>query len=266
MCILSFQWQPDARIPLILAANRDEFYARPTQALHVWEDPHMPPLLAGRDLKDGGTWLGAHRYNGRVAALTNYRAPHLQRNDAPSRGRIVTSFLNSTQSAEHFARDLAKQSNAYNPFNLLMFDGRDLVGYESRHQRYFPIEPGVGSVSNADFDTPWPKVQRLRAGFKAAVHRHPPQHELPPALEAEIWAHLAHADAAPDNVLPRTGIPLERERALSSTFIRTPDYGTRASTLLVHGRSHLTIVERSFTAQGACGEARITLNNLQEAS
>lgn len=263
MCILSFLWQPDASIPLILAANRDEFYARPTQPLHVWEDS---PLLAGRDLKDGGTWLGAHRDNGRVAALTNYRAPHLQRNDAPSRGRIVTSFLNSDQSAEQFARDLAGQSNAHNPFNLLMFDGRRLVGYESRHQRYFALGPGVGSVSNADFETPWPKLQHLRAGFADAVRSHPPQDDMLPILETEIWTLLAHADVAPDSALPRTGISLERERALSPTFIRTPDYGTRASTLLVHGRTRLSMVERTFTAEGWSGEARFTLNHLQEAS
>jgi len=112
MCILSFQWQPDASIPLVLAANRDEFYARPTQPLHLWSDPQMPPLLAGRDLKDGGTWLGIHRHNGRMAALTNYRAPHLQRIDAPSRGRIVTSFLAGNQSAEAFADALSKRSAA----------------------------------------------------------------------------------------------------------------------------------------------------------
>jgi uncharacterized protein with NRDE domain len=264
MCLLSFQWQPDAPIPFVLAANRDEFYARPTQPLHVWQDSAMPPLLAGRDLQDGGTWLGVHRYNGRVAALTNYRAPHLQQRNAPSRGHIVTSFLASHQSADAFARTLAQHNAAHNPFNLLLFDGHSLVGYESRHRRHFALEPGTWAVSNADFHTPWPKLQQLRAGLEAALHQHPPQASLWPALEAEIWPLLSHAHQAPDALLPSTGISVERERALSSTFIRTADYGTRASTLLVHGRSHLTLVERSFTAEGFAGEARFSLSHLQE--
>lgn len=121
-------------------------------------------------------------------------------------------------------------------------------------------------VSNADFHTPWPKLQRLCSGLTETLHHHPAQHGLSPAWEAAAWPLLADAEVAADGVLPHTGVSIERERALSPTFIHTSDYGTRASTLLVHGRTHVTVVERTFTAQGMSGEARFSLNNIQVAA
>ena len=260
MCLISFQWQPKAATPLVLVANRDEFYARPTQALHRWDDG----IVAGKDLLGGGTWLGLHQPSGRLAALTNYRAPALMRDGTPSRGGIVTAFLRGTASAQDFAAALAQQAGAYNPFNLLVYDGRELVAFESRHAALFLPKPGIWAVSNADFNTPWPKVQRLRAGFATALQGHDaaPSPMLSPALESALWPLLGDTRVANDTDLPRTGIALERERALSAEFIRTPDYGTRCSTVLQHSRSRVDIIERSFDARGDIGTVRLALEGL----
>jgi uncharacterized protein with NRDE domain len=249
MCLIAFQWQPDATAPLTIAANRDEFYARPTLPLHTWADSQ---IVAGLDLQGGGTWMGVHPPTGRLAALTNYRDPSRHNPSAPSRGGIVTAFLRGTQTAQAFAQALAAESDAYNPFNLLLFDGQSLVAYESRQRRHFTPTPGVHAVSNADFDTPWPKLQRLRHGFAQAVQT---QHaadttELSPQLEADLWPLLADTRVAADAELPHTGIPLELERGLSAEFINLPHYGTRASTLVQLARGKVTVLERSYGVGG----------------
>lgn len=249
MCLLAFQWQPAAFAPLTIAANRDEFYARPSTALHVWADGHT---VAGRDDQGGGTWMGLHRPSGRLAALTNVRDPAAMRADAPSRGGIVTDFLHSHRSADDFAQQLAGRSDAYNGFNLLLFDGQQLVAFESRQRRHFHPAPGVWAVSNADFNTPWPKLTRLRDDLAAVLHTHQAAQSatLAPALEAALWPLLADTRVAADAELPATGVGLELERALSATFICLPHYGTRASTLLHHGRDRVQLVERSFGPAG----------------
>ena len=261
MCLLAFQWQPDAPAPLTIAANRDEFYARPTTALHAWADGHT---VAGQDLQGGGTWMGVHRPSGRLAALTNVRNPAAMRADAPSRGGIVTAFLASKLSAGDFAQQLAGASDAYNAFNLLLFDSQQLVAFESRRKRHFCPAPGVWAVSNADFNTPWPKLVRLRGGLADALHTHRAAESpgISPALEAALWPLLADTRVAADADLPTTGISLELERILSASFICTPHYGTRASTLLHHARDRVQMVERSFGAGGVLaptGTVRLTL-------
>lgn len=262
MCLLAFQWQPAARAPLTIAANRDEFYARPTTALHAWADGHT---VAGQDLQGFGTWMGVHRPSGRLAALTNVRDPAAMRADAPSRGGIVTAFLHSGSSAEDFAQQLADTSDAYNAFNLLLFDGRQLVVFESRQRRHFQPAPGVWAVSNADFNTPWPKLVRLRSGLGQALHAHHAA-DLPaitPALEAALWPLLADTHLAADAELPDTGVSLELERSLSATFVCMPHYGTRASTLVQHARDRVQIIERSFGVAGVrepTGTVRLALD------
>ncbi len=257
MCLIAVHWQPEAEVPVVIAANRDEFYARPAQPLHRWPDQG---IVAGKDLQAGGTWLGVGS-GGRMAALTNYRDLANQRPDAPSRGDITTAFLTGSISAAHYLRDLALRAAAYNPFNLLVFDGRSLMGFESRHARAFEVPVGVSAVSNADFDTPWPKLQRLRSGFAQVLSDHPFAAAAAPNPVADnaLFALLAQRRVAPDDALPHTGISLERERALSAEFIQTPDYGTRASTVVLLGRGQARAVERSFGAQGFLGEAQGTL-------
>ena len=252
MCLIAFHWQPHARTKLVLVANRDEFYARPTSALHHWTDQ---PIVAGRDLQAGGTWLGAST-RGRVAALTNYRDAKLQRADAPSRGRIVTAFLLGAASAEAYAAELATLATAHNAFNLLLFDGNCLVGYESRHQRTVRFEPGTHAVSNADFNSSWPKLNRLRSSVDAVLleRKGRPAHGLEVAVRSRLFALLSQRQAAPDAQLPSTGISLDRERALSPEFIQTPDYGTRCSTVLSANAGHIEMTERSFSPTGYLGQ------------
>ena len=258
MCLISFQWCPDAPTPLVLAANRDEYFARPTQPLHHWPDG----IVAGKDAQGGGTWLGLHQPSGRLAALTNYRCPSSVREGAPSRGTIVTDFLRAKQSPVAFAADLVKVAASHNPFNLLLFDGRELVAFESRLGRWFLPEPGTWAVSNADFNTPWPKARRLRSGLAAAIQAHG-SNALSTDLESELWALLADTEQAQDADLPRTGVSLARERALSPAFIRIDGgYGTRCSTLVHHQGSRVDVVERSFDAQGALGTVRLALEGL----
>ena len=249
MCLLAFQWQPAAPAPLTIAANRDEFYDRPTTALHAWADGHT---VAGQDVQGGGTWMGVHRPSGRLAALTNVRNPAAMRADAPTRGGIVADFLTSTLSAEDFAQQLAERSDAFNAFNLLLFDGQQLVAFESRQRRHFQPAPGVWAVSNADFHTPWPKLVRLREGVADALHTHQAADApyISPALEAALWPLLADTRVAADAELPATGISLALERTLSAAFICTPHYGTRASTLVHHARHQVQIIERSFGPGG----------------
>ena len=266
MCLLAFQWQPGAVAPLTIAANRDEFYARPTLALHAWPEAASGQIVAGRDVQGGGTWMGVHRPSGRLAALTNYRDPGHNRPDAPSRGGIVTDFLQGQHSAEDFAQALAARSDVFNAFNLLLFDGQQLVAFESRHRRHFMPQPGVWAVSNADFDTPWPKLVQLRSAFAAVLQSHQAAEspDISPELEAALWNLLADTVVADDADLPATGVSLELERALSAAFVHLPHYGTRASTLLQHARSRVSVVERSFDARGVdapLGTVRIELDN-----
>lgn len=168
MCLIALNWQPQSSVPLVIAANRDEFYARPTLPLHLWADQ---AILAGKDLQAGGTWLGVST-SGRLAALTNYRDVSQNRPTAPSRGDIATAFLTGSATAGQYLGELASRAHAYNPFNLLVFDGTSLMGFESRHCRAFKLPEGIHAVSNADFNTPWPKLKRLRNGFVQALAQH----------------------------------------------------------------------------------------------
>lgn len=250
MCLIAWNWQPETEQPLLLIANRDEYYARPSVPLHAWSDS---PINAGKDLQAGGTWLGITPSR-RMAALTNVRDMRKQRADAPSRGALVRNFLNSQASALHYLHSITATAAQFNPFNLLVYDGQTLLGYESQGARIVVMRAGISAVSNAGFDTPWPKLTRLKTGLQQWVA----QQATPQAPGHEaLFDLLAHSQAAPDAHLPYTGIPIERERALSCTFIRGSDYGTRASSLLMLGRNSARFTERSFDAQGRTGEVSL---------
>ncbi|MDD2920274.1 NRDE family protein [Rhodoferax sp.] len=247
MCLIAWNWQPDSPNPLLLIANRDEFYARPTEALHWWPDAN---ILAGRDLQAGGTWLGISR-TGRLAALTNHRDPANMRADAPSRGELVSAFLQTDTNAEDFLTALATSAANYNPFNLLVFDGTRLMGLESRHAKVMAIRPGIGAVSNADFLTPWPKLARLSGSLQALLAQQHPS-------DAQLLALLHNPRIAVDADLPATGIPLEFERALSAAFIALPDYGTRASSVVRYETGSVRFLEQCFDANGSNGTRQVT--------
>jgi len=243
MCILAFQWNPDAATPLLVLANRDEFYARPTARLAWWDGNQ---ILAGRDLQAGGTWLGLSR-SGRFAALTNHRDPAANRPEAPSRGQLTVGFLQSQGSARSCLESLRSSAGHYNPFNLLLYDGAELLGYESRQDRILSFSPGLHAVSNGVFDEPWPKVEALVAGLGTS-----------PLDDEALLALLADVRPAEEPRLPNTGVSLDWERALSPIFIRTPTYGTRASTLVRLGREQVTILEQGFGPGGPEGRAAFT--------
>ena len=245
MCLIAWHWQPDHETPLLLLGNRDEFYARPTQSLQWWSDM---PVLAGRDLQAGGTWLGVNR-RGQLAALTNYRDPLNNRGNAPSRGALVTDFLTGDWSSSAYLNELAGRCADYNPFNLLVFDGQQLMGLESRHARVRAMAPGTGAVSNADFDTPWPKLSRLHGSLEAAIAT-----QLTTDTELLTWLH--NDQPARDVDLPSTGLDVALERALSAAFINTPSYGTRASSIVRIGRHEVSFREESFHAAGLIASER----------
>ncbi|KAF1029835.1 MAG: hypothetical protein GAK40_00305 [Burkholderia plantarii] len=243
MCLIVFDWQPEATEGpvLTLAANREEFFRRTSAPLAWWED--RPGVLAGRDLEGGGTWLGVSR-SGRFAALTNYRAPFDIRAGAPTRGKLVSDFLGGANVAPlDYLAGIASTAAIYNGFNLLVGDcrRRELAWYCNRPAEPDTpvaapvlVEPGVHGLSNARFDTPWPKVVHKRTGLGTLL-----TDDALPSLDALIDL-MRDTRVADDDVLPRTGIALERERALSAAFIETPEYGTRSTTAL-----RVTLKERS---------------------
>jgi uncharacterized protein with NRDE domain len=248
MCLIAWNWQPGSDWPLLLLANRDEFYARPSAALHAWADA---PIVAGRDLQAGGAWLGVS-HSGRMAALTNYRQPVMMRSDAPSRGELVSGFLRGNASALDYLDQIKPRAGQYNPFNLLVFDGTRLMGLQSRNGRVLRFEPGLGAVSNADFHTPWPKLGQLTRGLQSLLAQGS-------ATDEQLLNLLQDRSLAADGDLPDTGIPVELERVLSATFIATPDYGTRASSVLRYATDQIDFSEHSFDAQGTTGSVTLRL-------
>jgi uncharacterized protein with NRDE domain len=221
MCLILVVWRAHPRYSWLVAANRDEFHSRPAAPAGWW--PHQPQILAGRDLEAGGTWLGLTR-TGRFAALTNFRDPEQRRVQAPSRGALVTSMLESGATVAEGLAYLRSVGPGYNGFNLIFSDGERLGIYESVCGLGRELEPGIYGLSNHLLDTPWPKVQNAKGRLQAALND---LTDTAPLLDL-----LRDDQPAPDALLPRTGVSLEWERLLSSAFVRAPDYGTRCSTII----------------------------------
>ncbi|HEY0025731.1 MAG TPA: NRDE family protein [Longimicrobium sp.] len=248
MCLIVLALDAHPRHRLVVAANRDEFYARPTTPARWWSD--APGVLAGRDLQEGGTWMGVTRA-GRFAAITNYRETAPPRPGAPSRGALVAGFLRGTMEARAYAEEVAARGAAYNGFNLLVGDEDGVFYVSNRAEGVHRLQPGVYGLSNALLDTPWPKVLRARAAMRSAVSS--PEAD---GWESGLWEMLGDRVIAADGHLPDTGVGADLERLLSAPFIASDVYGTRASTVLTIGREgEVTFVERSATPDGA-GEAR----------
>lgn len=248
MCLIVFAWRPRHAQPLIVAANRDEFYARPTSPLARW--PHAPHVHAGRDLEAGGTWLGVGA-NGRFAALTNIRDPH-QPPSRKSRGELVAGFLSCEMSIDDYLSDVVRRSLDYAGFNLLIGNTHELWHFNARETEAVMLAPGVYGLSNAGLDTPWPKVLKAKAALSEVLDD--PQPEA-------LLAILSDAQTAPFAELPDTGVGLATESLLSSVFIASPSYGTRASTaLIVQADGTRVMVERSFGPYGGrLGEVEIRI-------
>ena len=240
MCLILVAWRAHPEYPLVVAANRDEFHQRAAEAAHWWSHPRM---LAGRDLSAGGTWLGVTR-DGRFAALTNYRDPTRYRDGAPSRGAIVPATLETAMPAARRLQQLQQQGAAYNGFNLIFSDRDQLAVFESVAGSGRLLDPGVYGLSNHLLDTPWPKVVAAKTALGAALTDLPDEQALLELLHDE-----RQADAAQ---LPRTGVSQDWEQLLSSAFIRSPDYGTRCSTvLLMDRRGQVSLTECTWDAAGA---------------
>jgi len=237
MCLIVVAWQVHPDYPLVVAANRDEFFARPAAPAGFCAD--HPDVLAGRDLQAGGSWLGVTRRR-RFAALTNYReGSQQQRPEAPSRGALVADFLNGQSDAPSYLEALAQRGGQYNGFNLFVGDGQHLAYYTNRGQGWRALEPGIYGLSNHLIDTPWPKLAAAKAAFAAALAQLP--------ATTPFFELLADREIVPDAHLPETGVAIEWERILSAVFVSSPNYGTRASTLLTMARSgQVTLSERSF--------------------
>jgi uncharacterized protein with NRDE domain len=251
MCLIVIAWRARPDLPLLVAANRDEWRDRPAEPAHWW--PDAPSILAGRDLEARGTWMGVTR-EGRFAAVTNFRDPSDRRSTARSRGGLVTEFLVSSESPERYLARVADEAGAYNGFNLIVGDGASLWYFGSREGTARAISPGVHGLSNHVLDEPWPKVIRGRQAMERALADDDPFPSL--------FTLLGDPLGVPDAELPRTGVALEWERRLSAPFIVSPAYGTRCSTVLtISAAGALEIAERSFAADGApTAEAEHALN------
>jgi uncharacterized protein with NRDE domain len=244
MCLLVIAWQAHPRYRLVVAANRDEFHERPAAPLAKWPPPN--DILAGRDLRAQGTWLGLDRRR-HFGVITNFRELQQPRRDAPSRGDLIPRYLRTAEGAGEFLGRLEPEVPGYSGFNLLLADG-DSLWYASNRAEQFarPLPPGVYGLSNEFLDTPWPKLRRVRTRFDSWLSD--PANASPAGLFCLLDDR---ATAAADEELPQTGLTPEWERVLSAPFVLHPDYGTRCSTVLLlepSGAGYLA--ERRFDSRG----------------
>lgn len=237
MCLIVVGWRVHPDFPLVVAANRDEFYVRPSLPAGRW--PEDASIIGGRDLEAGGTWLGV-RADGHFAAVTNVREPGAPQGRR-SRGELTRDYLLGSHSAETYAK--ATDGGEFSGFNLLVADADELWYLSNRGDGARRLQAGIYGLSNHRLDTPWPKLVAARAGVAAALPRLPDT--------AGLFAILADAAQVADADLPNTGVPLDWERRLSAIFVRSEDYGTRASTVLLRGADGgIRLEERSFGAHG----------------
>src|SRR5690625_647155 len=240
MCLINFHFQDHPHYKLIVAANRDEFYGRPTAQAHFWED--KPYILAGRDMVQFGTLLGVTK-QGRFAALTNFRSAEQVSKDRVSRGEIVNNYLEGNMQPEAFLQSLQEKQDHYEGFNVLVGSPEALFYFSNRQSNVTEIAEGTHGLSNHLLNTPWPKVvkgkQNLRDYVKNTEH-----------IQVDVlFDILSDTEQAADSNLPETGIDVELEKELSSSFIKTPNYGTRSSSVLLVDRTDkLTFVERTYEA------------------
>ena len=223
MCLIFFALNNHPKYKLIVAANRDEFYARKTAPAHFWED--HPNILGGRDLEASGTWMAMNK-KGKISLVTNYRDPANINPNAPSRGQLVSDFLVNGDTPQEYLSQVSERASQYNGFNLLTGYVDELWYLSNYREGIHKLESGVHGLSNHLLNTPWPKVHRGKEKFSKAISNS--------AIEPDALFELLYdQQRAEDQLLPNTGIGLERERALSSMFIKTNGYGTRCSTVIL---------------------------------
>jgi uncharacterized protein with NRDE domain len=256
MCLLVLAWQMHPRYRLVVAANRDEFHARPAASLAKWPPPN--DILAGRDLRAGGTWFAVDRQR-RFGVVTNFRDLQGPRPNSPSRGQLIPRYLSSSEDGiEQWLSGLEAEAAGYSGFNLLLSENNALWYASNRAERFArPLPPGVYGLSNELLDTPWPKLRRVRARFESWLK------DSDNGSSADLFSILNDRTVVTaDHELPRTGLSAEWERVLSAPFVVHPDYGTRCSTVLLLGAAgDLILAERRFDAVGhPSGETEFSLN------
>ncbi|MFC4699244.1 NRDE family protein [Glaciecola siphonariae] len=258
MCILFIAVQQHPNFPLIVAANRDEFHARNTLPSQFW--PEHSHVLAGKDMQAGGSWMGVSKH-GRLAALTNIRAPGKERSDAVSRGELVMDFLTQDFTGDAYLHRLSKTAQQYNGYNLLFGSLDNLQVYNNFEDSVYSLSKGVYGLSNANLNSPWPKLDLGRSELAKYCQQ-------PGELNIEhLFDLLGNSTKADDEVLPQTGVPIEWERKLSSIFIESPDYGTRSSTvLLLDSYKQVFWQERSFNPRAELIDQQTYLFKLQDMS
>jgi uncharacterized protein with NRDE domain len=255
MCLLVFAVRAHPRLPLIVAGNRDEFHARPTQAAHWW--PDKPDIVGGRDLQAGGTWLAVTR-NGRFAAVTNHRDAHRESAGLRSRGHLITGFLDSTGAAADYVESI--DGSAYAGFNLLVSDGRSAAYLSNRGGGLRELQPGIYGLSNATLDEPWTKVTRTRSGLAELIERDN-------VNESSLMRLLGDREKASADEVETNGLSFAMAHALTAPFIVHPEYGTRCSTVMtIDDAGKVRFLERRFQPDGRqSGESKYTFESGQDA-
>lgn len=237
MCLIFIGLKNHPKYKLIVAANRDEFYDRRTAPATFWED--HPQILAGRDLEASGTWLGMTK-SGRLCMVTNFRDPKNLHAKAPSRGKLVTDFLTDTHSGEKYFQKVEPHAKKYNGFSLIAGTVDTLYYFSNYRDGIVLLNSGLFGLSNHLLETPWPKVEKGKREIQELLRTPVVRHE-------DLFHVLSDEAISDDHRLPDTGVGLERERALSAAFIRSPGYGTRSSTvIMVDYNNHVSFHERTF--------------------
>jgi uncharacterized protein with NRDE domain len=241
MCLIALAWRTHARYRLIVAANRDEYFGRPSAPAGFWDDHRN--VLAGRDLEAGGTWLGI-TLEGRFAALTNYRNPADRKAGVPSRGALVADFLTGRDAPSEYAKEIERKATDYNAFSLLVGDADSLYFVSNRGSPPLRVEPGIHGLSNHLLDTPWPKVEKAKASLGELLEK--------PFDAGAAFALLGDTRRAPHADLPSTGVSLELEERLSAIrILAVGGYGTRCSTVLCFEKGgRIEFHERSYREDG----------------
>lgn len=237
MCLIFVSIRNHPVYKIVIAANRDEFYARKTAPAQWWKD--YPEVVGGRDLEAGGTWMAMTK-TGKISLITNYRDLKNINPSAPTRGQLVSDYLENDSVAEIYCREVEKKGRQYNGFNLLTGTADELWYVSNYKEGVEKLSPGFYGLSNKLLDSPWPKLLRGKERLKPVLEEqtiHPD----------ELLDVLNDETRAKDEDLPDTGVGLERERALSSMFIKSPGYGTRCSTaVLIDHNDHVIFVERVY--------------------
>ena len=243
MCLILFSYQMHPLYPLVLAANRDEYYSRPTAPLGFQDGARQ--ILSGRDIKHKGTWMGLTK-TGRLSAITNFRDPLKIVENAPSRGHLVSDFLTTDEPPKTYLEKVKSMGNRYNGFNIIVGDTNGLLYYSNRRNSIQEIRPGLYGLSNKFLDTPWPKIEKGKAYLKEIVDNNE-------KINPENIFNILKNDAyPPSHMLPNTGVGRCWEKILSPLFISSKYYGTRSSSIILMEKTgKVTFMERTFIADAS---------------